>query len=333
MIEINDTDITMIERDLGVKFDATRKQIIKTFNDVQACPGSGKTTMVAAKLLIIAKKWKQTHQGVCVLTHTNVAKGEITDLLKRSIDGQKLLSYPHFIGTIQEFVNKFLAIPYLRSMDYTVNQVDDEICCTKGWHILSRGTRSYLERNHISSLQDLQYQFIDGELILSVPGFKRTSTSPSYQNLESVKHSLISNGYFYYHEMYAFARKYILNNSSIKGSLQSRFPVIFVDEMQDTQRFQDELLNDIFQHDSVSFQRFGDPDQAIYSGGEEGNQTYNQVTLEKVEDSHRFNHSVALLAKNLSYNRINLNSDTAAPEQTLHTIFLVDENSRSNVFR
>ncbi|OBU31420.1 UvrD-helicase domain-containing protein [Photobacterium kishitanii] len=332
MIEINDTDITMIERDLGVKFDATRKQIIKTFNDVQACPGSGKTTMVAAKLLIIAKKWKQTHQGVCVLTHTNVAKGEITDLLKRSIDGQKLLSYPHFIGTIQEFVNKFLAIPYLRSMDYTVNQVDDEICCTKGWHILSRGTRSYLERNHISSLQDLQYQFIDGELILSVPGFKRTSTSPSYQNLESVKHSLISNGYFYYHEMYAFARKYILNNSSIKGSLQSRFPVIFVDEMQDTQRFQDELLNDIFQHDSVSFQRFGDPDQAIYSGGEEGNQTYNQVTLEKVEDSHRFNHSVALLAKNLSYNRINLNSDTAAPEQTLHTIFLVDENSRSNVF-
>ncbi|MGL0814633.1 UvrD-helicase domain-containing protein [Vibrio vulnificus] len=332
MIEINDIDICTVERELGVTFDTTRKQIIKTFNDVQACPGSGKTTMVAAKLLIIAKKWKQAHQGVCVLTHTNVAKGEIIDRLDRSVDGQKLLSYPHFIGTIQEFVNKFLAIPYLRSNGYNVNQVDDDICCNKGWHLLSRGTRNFLERNHISSLQDLQFKFIDGELKLSVPGFRSISTSASYQNLESVKSSLISDGYFYYHEMYAFARKYILNNSSIKGSLQSRFPVVFVDEMQDTQRFQDELLNEIFQHDNVSFQRFGDPDQAIYSSGEEENQTYNQVTLEKVEDSHRFNNSVALLAKNLSYNRINLNSDTTAPEQVLHTIFLVDENSRHNVF-
>ncbi|BDA60689.1 hypothetical protein [Shewanella xiamenensis] len=56
MIEINDIDICIVERELGVTFDATRKQIIKTFNDVQACPGSGKTTMVAAKLIIIAKK-------------------------------------------------------------------------------------------------------------------------------------------------------------------------------------------------------------------------------------------------------------------------------------
>jgi len=203
MIEINDIDICIVERELGVTFDATRKQIIKTFNDVQACPGSGKTTMVAAKLIIIAKKWKQAHQGVCVLTHTNVAKGEIIDRLERSVDGQKLLSYPHFIGTIQEFVNKFLAIPYLRSNGYNVNQVDDDICCNKGWHLLSRGTRNFLERNHISSLQDLQFKFIDGELILSVPGFRSISTSASYQNLESVKSILISDGYFYYHEMYA----------------------------------------------------------------------------------------------------------------------------------
>ncbi|EOB4245902.1 UvrD-helicase domain-containing protein [Vibrio metschnikovii] len=332
MIDINDTDISDIEAELGVTFDAARKQIIKTFNDVQACPGSGKTTMVAAKLLIIAKKWKQPHQGVCVLTHTNVAKGEIIERLQNSIDGQKLLSHPHFIGTIQEFVNRFLALPYLRSKGFTVTQVDDEICCTKGWSLLSRGTKNFMRQRHISSLQDLQFKFIDDEIKLSVPGFTRPSTSSSYKDLKSAKRTLVTDGYFYYHEMYAFAKKYILKNLSIKDALRSRFPAVFIDEMQDTQRFQDELLNDIFQHEAVSFQRFGDPDQAIYSDGEEGNQTYNQVTLEKVEDSHRFNNSVALLAKRLSYNRINLHSDTAAPEHSLHTIFLVDENSRSNVF-
>ena len=332
MIEINDDDISTVESELKVKFDDTRKQIIKTFDDVQACPGSGKTTMVAAKLLIIAKKWKYSHQGVCVLTHTNVAKREIIDRLENDCNGQNLLSYPHFIGTIQEFVNKFLAIPYLRSMGYSINQVDDEVCSTKGWYLLSRGTRTYLERKRITSLYGMEYKLVNGELELIVPAFKITSTSKSYKDLVYVKEQLMGDGYFYYHEMYEFAKYYIQKNPIIKEAIQSRFPLVFIDEMQDTQKFQDELLNDLFKHENVEFQKFGDPDQAIYSSKEEENQTYNQIILEKVEDSHRFNHSVALLAKNLSYNRINLNSKAAAPEQTSHTIFLVDEHSRKTVF-
>ncbi|WP_257976163.1 UvrD-helicase domain-containing protein, partial [Vibrio parahaemolyticus] len=64
----------------------------------------------------------------------------------------------------------------------------------------------------------------------------------------------------------------MLSNSSIKDAIQFRFPMVFIDEMQDTQKFQDEFLNDLFLDESVKLQRFGDPDQAIYSVGEEGNQ-------------------------------------------------------------
>jgi hypothetical protein len=332
MINIEDVDISSVEQELGVSFDDTRKGMLTTFDDVQACPGSGKTTMVAAKLLIIAKKWQQNHQGVCVLTHTNVAKQEIIDRLNRNVDGMKLLSHPHFIGTIQEFINKFLSIPFLRSKSMRVNHIDDDICCTKGWHLLHHGTKSYLKSKYISSLQGLQYIFLSGKLQLSVPGFKAKSLSPSYKNILKVKKALIYNGYFYYHEMYAFANKSIHNTPKILDAIRYRFPIVFIDEMQDTQKFQDELLNKIFQHKDVQYQRFGDPDQAIYSGNGEENQTYNKAILGKVENSHRFDNSIAQLAKKLSYNRINLISNKTNPIVSSHTIFLVDENCRRKVF-
>lgn len=96
--------------------------------DVQACPGSGKTTLIAAKLMLLAKRWPFESRGICVLSHTNVAKDEIIRRLRRSkiIEAQNLLTYPHYIGTIQEFVNRFLALPVLRSRGIKDITVDND---------------------------------------------------------------------------------------------------------------------------------------------------------------------------------------------------------------
>jgi hypothetical protein len=332
MIEINDSDILEAESILKVDFDSIRRQAIKNFDDIQAYPGSGKTTMVAAKLIILAKKWSRPYQGICVLTHTNVAKNEIIERLRQSPDGETLLSYPHFIGTIQEFVNKFLAIPYLRSIGGQVNTVDDEICTSKGWHYLKYATKGFLARKHITSLYGMEYKFENDILELKVPGFSKKSSSDSYMDLVSVKKKLMNDGYFYYCDMYAFARKYLLHNTEVKNAVRSRFPIVLIDEMQDTQKFQDELLNEMFSTESVRFQRFGDPDQAIYSSDGEENQTYNKTHLNKIESSHRFDDSIALLAKKLSFNKINLHSTCMdLPEKSTHTIFLVNDATRCKV--
>src|SRR5437588_702857 len=90
-------------------------EFIRNLNsiDLQAAPGSGKTTLTALKLCLLASGWQRPRQGICVLSHTNTAKNQIIELLERDAAGRQLTLYPHFIGTIQSFVHTFLALPFL----------------------------------------------------------------------------------------------------------------------------------------------------------------------------------------------------------------------------
>lgn len=91
-------------------FDGERKEALKNLStvDIQACPGSGKTTLLVAKLAILAKYWTNNKQGICILSHTNAARKEIEDKLGNTDLGKKLLSHPHFIGTIHGFLINIL---------------------------------------------------------------------------------------------------------------------------------------------------------------------------------------------------------------------------------
>ncbi len=78
-IEITDQDIQYAERILlpvGSTFDLERRAFICNLNtlDLQAVPGSGKTTVLLAKLLILETKLPFSDgSGVLVLSHTNAA--------------------------------------------------------------------------------------------------------------------------------------------------------------------------------------------------------------------------------------------------------------------
>lgn len=108
-------------------FDQQKIDIIECneTKDVKACPGSGKTTTLLAKLAIIANRMPlPNNQGICVLTHTNVAIEEIKSKLgsKASV----LFSYPNHFGTIQSFVDKFLAnLAMQYYYDSSIRIVDD----------------------------------------------------------------------------------------------------------------------------------------------------------------------------------------------------------------
>lgn len=95
--------------------------------DVKACPGSGKTTTLLAKLIILANRMPlPENQGICVLTHTNVAIDEIKSKLGHKAD--ILFSYPNHFGTIQSFVDKFLAIPAYKGIyNNSPKRIDNDL--------------------------------------------------------------------------------------------------------------------------------------------------------------------------------------------------------------
>ena len=37
------------------------------------------------------------------------------------------LSYPHFIGTVTAFIDRYIALPYLRGLGWSVHRIDDEV--------------------------------------------------------------------------------------------------------------------------------------------------------------------------------------------------------------
>jgi hypothetical protein len=91
---------------LGEQGNDARKLVIQSNSnmDVAACPGSGKTTVLIAKLAILAKKWKHRTRGICVLSHTNAAREIIEQRLGNSNEGQRLLSYSIFhVGIVPRF--------------------------------------------------------------------------------------------------------------------------------------------------------------------------------------------------------------------------------------
>lgn len=94
----------------GNIFDSERIEFIKNLEtcDLLAVPGSGKTTALLAKLYCIAQNMPfENGSGILVLAHTNHAVDEIENKLKKHCP--QLFEYPNFVGTIQSFVNKFLA--------------------------------------------------------------------------------------------------------------------------------------------------------------------------------------------------------------------------------
>ena len=97
-------------------FEEDARRVINCWEstDVLACPGSGKTTVLMAKLKMLANRMPLDGGcGVCILSHTNVAINEIKTRLKE--DAEKILGYPNFAGTIQSFVDAFVVFPIWRS--------------------------------------------------------------------------------------------------------------------------------------------------------------------------------------------------------------------------
>ncbi len=356
MIRITDEYIQYAENILFGKvgvFDAERKDFIKNLEtiDLQAVPGSGKTTALLAKLLILEKFMPFLDgSGVLVLSHTNAAVDEICNKIGKHCP--KLFGYPNFVGTIQSFVDSFLAIPfYTQKYNKKTYRIDDEIYYEKSQIIyssLNHRTKQYLDRRKGRNNSAFDF-FIkirvdnNRNLLAEMNGsifLNKTSSSNSYNDIIEKKEILLSDwGVLSYDDAYLLAEQYVTMCPQIKILLQKRFKYVFVDEMQDMDIHQYDLLEKIFYdkgNSSSVFQRIGDKNQAIFNGSAKLDEIWNnrEHTL-YLTGSHRLNSKTAPLVEKLALtpNEIvgrNKNEDNSEIDIKPH-IIVFDDTTITNI--
>lgn len=316
-IEISEDDIDYAERlllPLGKTFDDERRAFIRNLStiDLQAVPGSGKTTALLAKLLILEKKLPLPDgSGILVLSHTNAAIDEIKDKIQQHCP--KLFRYPNFIGTIQSFVNEFLASPYCA---LTIKKkpllVENEKYFSYISFNLSYNAKTALQNQNIKFFEFLSESFLNAENKFQHfwNGEEKTikrigSHTATYSELYNLKRELLLEGILCFNDCYALAKKYINKYPAVIEIMNQRFKFVFVDEMQDMAIHQYDLIEKIFYVDgqgSSILQRIGDINQSIYSASNEKIDDvwkYREHTL-SLMNSLRLSPAIADLVKNFA---------------------------------
>jgi len=305
--EIKNEDIVYAERILfgeRGKFDQERKDFIKNLDtiDLQAVPGSGKTTALLAKLLILQKYQPFCDEaGILVISHTNKA----VDIIRKkiSLHCPNLFRYPNYVGTIQSFVDCYLAeFALINKYGVKISKVDTELYQQKlirkfnaikfnpsygklgpyffGRHITR--ARAQTKRNQSDSKREC-LRLIDNEISnlyidLETEAICRWDTGATvlkdvsnqkYKGLRIIIDEVLKEGLIPYEFAYELGKYSLLKYPLLTKLLQKRFRYIFVDEMQDMESHQVNILEKLFRVKKTKnhvFQRIGDNNQSIFSG-------------------------------------------------------------------
>lgn len=297
-ISIENRDIDLAEKALlpnGQVFDDERRAFIKDLDtlDLQAVPGSGKTTALMAKLFILEKQLPfDDGSGILVLSHTNAAVDEIK--LKLGKMSPQLFEYPSFIGTIQSFVDKYLAIPFYSHLYKKEHlRIDDEIFEERSKLFSNIAIPGFTREENNRAKQVLHTVGLNSVLRLSIEegrialatkcdqihkprGKIQPQNYTDWSEAEKqrvrewlfrFKCNLLRQGILCFNDAFILALRYLQTVPKIKDILQQRFHFVFVDEMQDMNALQYKVLEKLFSNNENScFQRIGDKNQAIFNG-------------------------------------------------------------------
>lgn len=313
--QISDQDIQAAEELLlphGAHFPEDARNVIRCWHstDVAACPGSGKTTVLLAKLKLLADKMPlEKGAGICVLSHTNVAVDEIKNRLSDYAD--RLLNYPNYIGTIQSFIDRFVTMPYLRNISGQNVQVVDSL--TYAQHMLRKiqheakyKALDYVTRNNFEPggqfsdrINHTQALYIRDDGALCIGRQQKPLAGAGRASAEQYKKLLVelleNEGMIRYQDAYVYASTAIGELPAEYADLfSSRFQYVFIDEYQDCNNLQRQAIDAIFDPQKCAVFKIGDSDQAIYNSAEDTTPDWiPQPDFLPIMTSCRFNQEIA----------------------------------------
>lgn len=312
----------------GCTFDEERIQFINRLEsgDLLAVPGSGKTTALRAKLYCMAKELPlKDGRGILALSHTNVAVEELKKMLQNHCP--QLFEYPNFVGTIQEFVDTFLAIPYyVQKYGHREDIIDEEryVQVCERFMSMRRWESTYLAKKLVYAKDYRKIRLgysddgrrimrygIEGDEVVIEPAKKWVKENSAVEKVAQLidflfrmKERILGFGVLHYDDCYYLAETNIREHPAIIDILRNRFAFVFVDEAQDMKGYQLKIIDKCFNCDSVVLQRIGDPNQAIFDGFSMVN-AWESRTPSFINNSLRLTQEVASVVDHLVLDRGN----------------------------
>jgi len=239
---------------------------------VRACPGSGKTYTVAARLAHLISGWKAVHQGIAAISFTNTAWLEI----QRQINDyfQFKILYPHFLGTIDSFINRFIFLPFGHLV----------MKCNSRPVLVGEPHGSWAGRNFSEKAFDKISYDINGNLYaINTRALPRDWKSR--KGIIGAKRGLIKAGYATQADANYFSMKVLEKYPQIAKAIAHRFPMLIVDEAQDTSEIQMKIIDLLTDNGLSEVMLVGDPDQAIFEWHTANPQLFNEKMEEWKENS------------------------------------------------
>ena len=261
---------------------------------VKACPGSGKTYSVAARVSKLLSQKEFKHKGIAALSFTNVACEEIADKLVVDFEVEQKIGYPHFLGTIDSFINQYIFMPFGHLFMGCKQRPELVGEPYSNWSInrYKRDPHQYFDKTTFD---------LNDNLIRIAPyqafHFKwnylnrNGEINRNIQNIINSKNALFKVGYANQSDANYIALKILQKYPLIAQNIANQFEYFIIDEAQDTNDIQMGIIEILSNTDLGNFMLIGDRDQAIFEWNnarpELFDAKYNQWEKIKLDENRR----------------------------------------------
>jgi len=250
---------------------------------VKACPGSGKTLTVAARLNSLLRNWPTSHCGIAALSFTNIAWQEVERYLANDFGIPTPIGYPHFLGTIDSFINHFIFLPF----GHKVMGCSERPQLTGPPHDDHEPIGRWLYWQNAEcnrsrcKLNDFSYDE-NGALVTLASRSHFANCQRNHGPCSRLKQQFNAAGYATQADSNYLSLKLLEELPTISSALARRFPVLMIDEAQDCSTIQMRIIERLIDAGVKEVMLVGDPYQAIY----EWRQAEPQLFVDKYDQWH-----------------------------------------------
>lgn len=245
---------------------------------VKACPGSGKTFSVSARFAkLLNDNDLNRHQGIAAISFTNTACEEIRNNLEKF--GAQKIGYPYFIGTIDSFINNYIFLPYGHLLMKCPKRPDIVGTEYNPWfnydsrqtviikeRVVRRDPNYYFDKvsfdlddNPFPIMPPISYHFAWNKMINNDGSFHA-----DMKRIIDIKWHHFINGVANQSDANYIAYKILTQYPGIARNIAQKFPILMIDEAQDTTAIQMAIVDVLDKAQVESILLVGDPHQAIF---------------------------------------------------------------------